>query len=190
MNKIIERLRHSIVTNYYVIRNWLYWDFKVICQDQKDYNTELRNLRHDLMLNGDAQEFVDSLMRPSRSNRLSSAILPQGMAFLRNSDAFEAVSISGLCWELNIHSTGYWWNLAWLDTSGKWSCVYTVSHVIAADVTLAKQQDVYKYTLRSTNKMCPISALKITISPSCLRRRTHNISEWIKGLEDWNGDRD
>jgi hypothetical protein len=37
---------------------------KVICQDQKDFNNEIKNIRHDLMLNEYPEEFVDSVMKP------------------------------------------------------------------------------------------------------------------------------
>jgi hypothetical protein len=45
---------------------------KVICQDQKDFNKEIRNIIHNLMLNEYPQEFVDSIMKLSRSNSPSS----------------------------------------------------------------------------------------------------------------------
>jgi hypothetical protein len=45
---------------------------KVICQDEKDFNKEVKNIRHDLILNECPQEFVDSKMKPARSNHLSS----------------------------------------------------------------------------------------------------------------------
>jgi hypothetical protein len=41
---------------------------KVICQDQKDFNEEIKNTIHDLTLNKYPQEFVDSIMKPSRSS--------------------------------------------------------------------------------------------------------------------------
>jgi hypothetical protein len=41
---------------------------KVICQDQKDFNKEIRNIRHDVMLNENPQEFLGPIMNPSRSN--------------------------------------------------------------------------------------------------------------------------
>jgi hypothetical protein len=45
---------------------------KIICQDQRDFNNEIKNIRHDLMLNAYPKEFVDSVMKPLRSNRPSS----------------------------------------------------------------------------------------------------------------------
>jgi hypothetical protein len=50
----------------------------VICQDQKDFNKEIRNLIHDLMLNEYSQEFDNSIMKPPRSNRPSSDKICQG----------------------------------------------------------------------------------------------------------------
>jgi hypothetical protein len=47
---------------------------KVICQDQNDFNNKIKDIRYDLMLNEYPQEFVDSIMKPSRSNRPSSTI--------------------------------------------------------------------------------------------------------------------
>jgi hypothetical protein len=43
-----------------------------MCQDQKNFNNEIKNLRHDLMPHEYPQEFVGSIMKPSRSNRPSS----------------------------------------------------------------------------------------------------------------------
>jgi hypothetical protein len=37
-----------------------------MCQDQKDFNNEIKNIRHDLMLNEYPKEFVDSVMKPLR----------------------------------------------------------------------------------------------------------------------------
>jgi hypothetical protein len=46
---------------------------KVICQDQKDSNREIKDLIHDLILDEyPHQVFVDSIMKPGRSNRPSS----------------------------------------------------------------------------------------------------------------------
>jgi hypothetical protein len=45
---------------------------KVICQDQKDFNKEVKNIRRDLMLDEYPQVFVYSIMKPSRINRPSS----------------------------------------------------------------------------------------------------------------------
>jgi hypothetical protein len=55
---------------------------KFIYQDQKDFNIEIKNIRHDLMLNEYPQEFVDSIMKPSRSNRPSSDIIHQGTVII------------------------------------------------------------------------------------------------------------
>jgi hypothetical protein len=45
---------------------------KVMCQNQKDFNNEITDIRHDLMLNEFLEEFTDSVMKPSRSNCPSS----------------------------------------------------------------------------------------------------------------------
>jgi hypothetical protein len=47
---------------------------KVICQDQKDFNKEINNVRHDLILNEYPQEFVGYIMKESRSKRPSDAV--------------------------------------------------------------------------------------------------------------------
>jgi hypothetical protein len=44
---------------------------KITCQDQKDFNNKTKNLRQDLTLNEYPQEFADSMIKPSRSNRPS-----------------------------------------------------------------------------------------------------------------------
>jgi hypothetical protein len=51
---------------------------KIICQNQNDFNNEIKNLRHDLRLIGYPKEFVDSVMKPSTRNRPSSDIKYQG----------------------------------------------------------------------------------------------------------------
>jgi hypothetical protein len=51
---------------------------KVICQDKKDFNKEIKNIRYDLKLTEYPQEFFDSIMKPSRSNRLFSDTIYQG----------------------------------------------------------------------------------------------------------------
>jgi hypothetical protein len=55
---------------------------KVICQDQKDFNKEIKIIRYDLILNEDPQEFVDAIMKPSRSNRPSSDTICQGTVII------------------------------------------------------------------------------------------------------------
>jgi hypothetical protein len=44
----------------------------VICQDQKDFNKEIKNIRRDIILNEYPQGFVDSVKKPLRSNCRSS----------------------------------------------------------------------------------------------------------------------
>jgi hypothetical protein len=44
---------------------------KVICQDQKDLNNEIKNIRHDLMLKEYPKEFIHSITNPLRRNRPS-----------------------------------------------------------------------------------------------------------------------
>jgi hypothetical protein len=55
---------------------------KVICQDQEDFNKEIKNIRHDLIPNEQPQESVDSIMKPSRSNRPSSDKTCQGTVII------------------------------------------------------------------------------------------------------------
>jgi hypothetical protein len=54
---------------------------KIICQDQNDFNKEIKNIRHDLMLNEYPQAFVDSIMKPSISNH-SLGKTHQGMVII------------------------------------------------------------------------------------------------------------
>jgi hypothetical protein len=63
------RVAHSLINRYKVIR---------VYQDQKDFKNEIKNVRHDLMLNEYPQEFNDSIMKPSRSNRPPSDKIFQG----------------------------------------------------------------------------------------------------------------
>jgi hypothetical protein len=64
----------------------------MICQDHKDFNNEIKNIRHALMLNEYLQGFVDSIMKPSGSNRPSSDTIYQCTASIscvkRISDTF------------------------------------------------------------------------------------------------------
>jgi hypothetical protein len=50
---------------------------KIICYDKKDFNKEINNIRYDLMLNKYPQQFVDSIMKPSRCNGPSSETIYQ-----------------------------------------------------------------------------------------------------------------
>jgi hypothetical protein len=53
-----------------------------ISQDQKDFNNETKNIRHDLMLNEYPQEFGDSIMKLSGSNHPSSNTTYQGTVII------------------------------------------------------------------------------------------------------------
>jgi hypothetical protein len=55
---------------------------KVIYQDQNDFNKEIKNIIHDLILNEYPQEFVDSIMTPLRSNHPSSYKIYKGMVII------------------------------------------------------------------------------------------------------------
>jgi hypothetical protein len=50
----------------------------VVCQDQKDFNNEIKNIRHDLMFGEYPQDFFDSVMKPSGNSRPSSDKIYQG----------------------------------------------------------------------------------------------------------------
>jgi hypothetical protein len=86
---------------------------KVICQDRKDFKREIKNIRHDLILNEYLQEFVDSIMKPGRSNHPSGTIyqsmviIPYVGVSLKNSDALGTTSMLGPSSKLNIHSVGH-----------------------------------------------------------------------------------
>jgi hypothetical protein len=54
---------------------------QAICQNQKGFNKDIKNLGHDLMFNEYPQEFVDSIMKPSRSNCPSDSMY-QGMVII------------------------------------------------------------------------------------------------------------
>jgi hypothetical protein len=53
-----------------------------LCQDQKDSNSEIKNITHDLVLNEYPQEFVHSITKPSRSNHPSSETIHQGTVII------------------------------------------------------------------------------------------------------------
>jgi hypothetical protein len=55
---------------------------KVIRQYQKDLNNEIKTIRHDQILNEYPHEFVDCVMKPSRSNRPSSDTVYQGRVII------------------------------------------------------------------------------------------------------------
>jgi hypothetical protein len=87
---------------------------KVICQDHKDFNNKINNIRHNLLLNEYPQEFVDSSMKPSRSNCPSSDTIYQGTVIIPQvkgiSEKFRCIgnfSISRPFSKLNIHSVDH-----------------------------------------------------------------------------------
>jgi hypothetical protein len=73
---------------------------KVICQDHKDFNREIKNIRYDLVLDEYPQEFTDSIIKPSRSNCPSCTIY-QAMVIIpfikgiSEIEALKTVSVSG-----------------------------------------------------------------------------------------------
>jgi hypothetical protein len=86
---------------------------KVIRQDNKDFNKETKNIRHDLLLNDCPQEFVDTIMKPSRSNRPSDRIY-QGTFIIPNVKGIsEKLGCIGnrfnvrTIFQINIHSVGH-----------------------------------------------------------------------------------
>jgi hypothetical protein len=76
--KVYQKPTHA---GHYVIHS-LISRAKVMCQDHKDFNKEIRNVGHGLMLNEYPQKFVDSIMKPSRSNRPSSDTIYQGTVII------------------------------------------------------------------------------------------------------------
>jgi hypothetical protein len=55
-----------------------------MCQDQKDFNNEIKSIRHDLMPNEYPQELADTIMKPSKSNRPSSDTIYHGTVIILN----------------------------------------------------------------------------------------------------------
>jgi hypothetical protein len=100
-------------------------------------------------------------------------------ASLRNSDALETVSMSGPFSKLNIHSVGHWWKLDGSEMPGRRSSVCTAFHVTVADVASAKQADLKKCALRSTN----ITWHRVCLKKSKLAQYAYE--EGYKGLADW-----
>jgi hypothetical protein len=43
----------------------------VMCQNLKDFSREVKNVKQDVMLNEYPQHFIDSIVKPRRSNRPS-----------------------------------------------------------------------------------------------------------------------
>jgi hypothetical protein len=106
-----------------------------MCQNQKDFNNEIRNMRHDLMLSEYPKESVDSVMKPATRNRSSSDKIYQGSIIIPyvkgTSEKFIRI---GNRFNLRIILK----NKHALRGSRR-SSVYTASHVIAADVTSVKE---------------------------------------------------
>jgi uncharacterized protein (UPF0335 family) len=50
---------------------------KVICQNQKDFNKEVKIIKHDLTLNGYPQRVIDSVMKSRKNNNPSTGKVPQ-----------------------------------------------------------------------------------------------------------------
>jgi hypothetical protein len=86
---------------------------KVICEDQKDFDREIKNIRHDLIPNEYPQEFVDTIMKPRGSNcpsdKYSMAWSLSHMLgyFQKNSDVLGTASMLGSFSKLNIHCVGH-----------------------------------------------------------------------------------
>jgi hypothetical protein len=84
-----------------------------MCQDQQDFNNEIKIVRHDLMLNVYPKEFVDSDMKPSTRYHPFSETITRVLTslmlrlFPRNSDVLGTVSISRPFSEQNTHSVGH-----------------------------------------------------------------------------------
>jgi hypothetical protein len=87
---------------------------KVICQNQKDFNNEIKTIRHDLMLSEYPKEFIDSIIKTLQeivplqtqyTRALSSCRMLR--AFPTNSDAPGTVSVSESSSRINIHSMGH-----------------------------------------------------------------------------------
>jgi hypothetical protein len=74
---------------------------KVIYQNWKDINDEIRNMRHDLMFNEYQEELVDSVMKPSAKNRPSSDTVYKGtVIFPYVKDISEKFRHIGNCFNL------------------------------------------------------------------------------------------
>jgi hypothetical protein len=55
---------------------------KVICQNQKDFNNEIKTIRHNLMISEYPKEFVDSVMKPAVRNHPTSDKVYKGTVFI------------------------------------------------------------------------------------------------------------
>jgi hypothetical protein len=86
-----------------------------MCEDQKDFNKEIKNITHDLILNKYPQEFVDSIMKPARSNCPSSDTIYHSMVIIIPyvkgiSEKFRCIgnhfNVRNIS-KLNIHSVGH-----------------------------------------------------------------------------------
>jgi hypothetical protein len=85
----------------------------VIYQNLKDFNSETKNIKQDLMLNEYPQHFIDSIVKPSRSNCTLGGTY-HGMVLIPYvwgvSEKFKCLGITSMLAEfseLNIHSVGH-----------------------------------------------------------------------------------
>jgi hypothetical protein len=110
------------------------------------------------MLNENPQEFVDSIMKPSRSNRSSSYTIYQGMVIIPCvkgiSEKFRCIGNRSNVRTIfktkhTLHGTSMKFGPV-RDAQQTKQCTYNIPCDVA-DVTLAKQADLQKYALRSTN---------------------------------------
>jgi hypothetical protein len=85
-----------------------------ICQDQKGFKKEIKNIKHDLMFNEYPKVLIDCIMKPPRSNRPSSDTIYQGTViipyvkgisekFRWTGNRFNVRTI----FKINIHSVGH-----------------------------------------------------------------------------------
>jgi hypothetical protein len=87
---------------------------KVICQNLKDFNNEIKTIRHYLVLNEYPKEFVDSVIKPSARSRPLQTQYTRPLSsthtlweFPRNSGASGTVSVLEQSSRQKIHSVGH-----------------------------------------------------------------------------------
>jgi hypothetical protein len=59
----------------------------IVDQDQKDFNKEIKNVKHDRILYEYPQESVDSIIKPARSNGPSSDIIYLDIIIIPNGES-------------------------------------------------------------------------------------------------------
>jgi hypothetical protein len=147
---------------------------KVMCQDPKDFSKEIKYIRHDPILNKYPQEFVDSVIKPGRSNRPSLDTRRIGNRINVRTIFKTKHTLRG-----TLVKTGP------VRNASRRSSMCIVFRVNVADVTSVSQADPWKFASRRTNTIWPKVSSKNQSSTNMDHRKATKYVEKSEGPADW-----